>query len=194
MSRLFDLDAEVNRAVSAVTGRHLAAVERLGCTAPAIAAIGAMQAPFGVIKCDMRGAQFFEPTNEPYGIDAVLMPVIEESAVIDLIAWRTLAPDAWLWRNGDGWALGIDQIIQPSLWSGFSEITLHATPLDWLRAGGDGAVILDWSAVSHIRKLSLFDTVRCDHTTVQKRLGYILNEPERKPKIIGAGAKNERAA
>lgn len=194
MSRLFDLDAEMNMAVSAVTSRHLAAMERLGCRAPAIAAIGAKQAPLGVLRCDMRGAQFFEPTNELYGIDAVLMPVMEEGTVIDLIAWRTLAPDAWLWRNGDGWALGIDQITQPSPWDGFREITLHATPLDWLRAGGDGACILDWSAVSHIRRLALFDTIRCDHPTVQKRLSGILSQPERKTKIVGTGIRHGIAA
>lgn len=193
MSRLFHLDAEMQKAVSAVSGRHLAAMERLGCRASAIAAIGAKQAPFGVAKCDMRAKQFFEPTNEPFGIDAVLMPVMEEGAVIDLIAWRTLAHDAWLWRNGDGWALGIDEITSPSPWDGFREITLHATPLDWLRAGGAGACILDWSAVSHIQKLALFDTVLCDHPTVQKRLTWILNTPDRKPKIV-SGARHGKAA
>lgn len=193
MSRLFDLEAEMHKAVSAVSGRHLAAMELHGCKAPAIASIGAKQAPFGVARCDMRGKQFFEPTIEPYGIDAVVMPVMEEGSVSDIIAWRTTAPDAWLWRSGDGWALGIDEIASPSLWDGYREITLHATPLDWLRAGGDGAVILDWSAVSHIRKLALFDTVLCDHPTVQKRLTWILNTPDRKPKIV-SGARHGKAA
>jgi hypothetical protein len=194
MPRPVDLEAEMNRAVSAVTGRHLAAMERLGCTAPAIAAIGAKQAPFGVLKCDMRGKQFFEPTAEPFGIDAVVMPVMDEGTVTDIIAWRTLAPEAWLWRNGDGWALGIDEIERPHLWDGFREITVHATPLDWLRAGGEGAVILDWSAAQHIRKIAMFDTIRCDHHTVKDRLSALLSQPERKPKIVGTGVKHGRAA
>lgn len=194
MSRPSDLENEIHTGVLAISSRHLAKMEKLGCKASAIAALGAKQAPFGVLRCDMRGRRFFEPTSEKYGIDVVLMPVTQDRVVIDLIAWRTLAPDVWLWRNGDGWALGIDQITQPSPWDGFREITLHATPLDWLRVGGEGAVILDWSAVSHIRKLALFDTLKCDHPTVQKRLSDILSTPERKPKIIGAGAKNERAA
>jgi len=42
MARLFDIEAETHKAVLAVTGRHLAAMERLGCTAPAIAVIGAV--------------------------------------------------------------------------------------------------------------------------------------------------------
>ncbi|MFN0045538.1 MAG: hypothetical protein ACKVOS_03645 [Sphingorhabdus sp.] len=194
MSRLFDIYDEMQRAVSAVTGRHLAAMERLGCTAPAIAAIGAKQAPFGVMRCDMRGKQFFEPTSEPYGIDAVIMPVMDEGEIVDLIAWRTLAPSALRWRNGDGWVLGIDAIQEPPLWDGFREITLHATPLDWIRNGGNGAVILDWSAVSQIRKLALFDIIRCDHPNVHQQLSAILSQPERKPKILGTEVKHGRAA
>lgn len=42
MFRLFDTEAEMHKAVSAVTGRHLAAREQLGRNAPAIAAIGTM--------------------------------------------------------------------------------------------------------------------------------------------------------
>ena len=193
MARPFDLDAEMHSAILSVTGRHLSAFERLGCKGSAIAAIGATQAPFGVMRCDMRAGQFFEPTSEPYGVDAVLMPVMCEGAVIDLIAWRTLAPDGWLWRNGGGWALGIDLITSPPHWDGFRDITLHATPLEWLRAGGIGAVILDWSAVSYIRKLSFFDTVHCNDLRVQKRLGFILSAPARKPRIV-SGARHGQAA
>lgn len=193
MARLFTIEAEMHKAVSAVTGRHLAAMERLGCTAPAIAAIGAVQAPFGVLRCDMRGKQFFEPTSEPYGVDAVIMPVMDEGTTIDLIAWRSLRPGAWLRRNGQGWALGVDLIQEPPLWDGFKEITLHATPLDWLRAGGQGAVILDWHAVSLIRKLDKFDTIICEDAVVRKRLDSILSLPAHKPKII-AGVRYGRAA
>lgn len=34
MPRIFDIDAEMHKAVSSVTGRHLAAMDLLGCTAP----------------------------------------------------------------------------------------------------------------------------------------------------------------
>lgn len=193
MARLFDIETEMHEAVLAVTGRHLAAMERLGCTAPAIAAIGAVQAPFGVLRCDMRGDQFFEPTSEPYGVDAVIMPVMDEGTTIDLIAWRSLRPDAWLRRNGQGWALGIDLIQEPPLWDGFKEITVYATPLDWLRAGGQGAVILDWPAVSLIRKLDKFDTIICEDPVVRMRLDSILSAPAHKPKIT-SGVRYVRAA
>lgn len=193
MARIFDIDAEMHKAETAVTGRHLAAMERLGCTAPAIAAIGAVQAPFGVLRCDMRGKQFFEPTSEPYGVDVGIMPVMEEGTTIDTIAWRSLRPDAWLWRNGQGWALGIDLIQEPPLWDGFKEITVHATPLDWLCAGGQGVVILDWHAASLIRKLDKFDTIICEDPVVRKRLDSILSVPAQKPKIT-SGVRYGRAA
>lgn len=194
MARLHDLEAEMHSAVLGSDGRVISWLLNNGCTSQGLAAIGATQSPFGLLKCDLRGKHTFEPTTEPYGVSALIMPVLEEGVVIDLTAWRSLAPSAWLWRNGNGWALGIDEIEQPPLWDGFKEITLHATPLNWLQAGGQGAVILDWSATSHIRKLAMFDTIRCDHPTVQKQLSAILNQPERKPKIVGTGAKRERAA
>lgn len=194
MARQIDLEAEIRSAELGVDSRVISWLLNKGCTAAGIAAIGAKQAPFGVMKCDMRGQHTFEPTIEPYGVQALIMPVVDEGSIIDAIAWRSLRPDAWLWRNGNGWALGIGLIQEPPLWDGFKEITLHATPLDWLRAGGEGAVVLDWSAITHIRKLAMFDTIKCDHPTVQKRLSAILSQPERKPKIVGTRTRNDRAA
>ena len=194
MAHLFDLEAEMRKAELGVDGRVIAWLLNKGCTSQGLAAIGAKQSPFGVMKCDMRGQHTFEPTEEPYGVSALIMPVMEDGAVTDLIAWRSLAPDAWLWRTMQGWALGIDEIEYPPLWDGFKEISLHPTPLSWLQAGGNGSVILDWSAITQIRKLAMFDTIRCDHPTVQKQLSAILNQPERKPKIVGTGAKRDRAA
>ena len=194
MSRPVDLEAEMQSALDAVTGRHLATLEKLGCKPAAIAAIGANQAPFGVAKCDMRGVRFFEPSAEPYGIDAVVMPVIADGVIIDNIAWRTLAPDAWLLRTGDGWVLGEDLITSPSLWDGFREITLHATPLDWLRAAGEGAVVLDWTAPEHIRKLAMFDVIHAVDIRVRQQLTDILIKPERMPKIIAGARHGSKAA
>jgi hypothetical protein len=194
MARPVDLKYDQRQAELRVDGRVIAWLLNNECTSEGLASIGAKQSPFGVTKCDMRGKHTFEPTNEPYGVSALIMPVLHEGVIIDQIAWCSLRPDAWLWRIGAGWALGIDEIEYPPLWDGFREITLHGTPLDWLRAGGKGAVILDWNAIHGIRKLAMFDTIKCDHPTVQKRLRAILSQPERKPKIVGTGAKRERAA
>jgi hypothetical protein len=194
MSRLFDLEAEMRSAGLGVDNRVISWLLNNGCTAAGIATIGVKQAPFGVSKVDMRGKHTFEPTTEAYGVSALIMPVMHDGTIIDQIAWRSLRPDLWLWRIGAGWALGIDEIESPPLWEGFKEITLHATPLDWLRAGGEGAVVLDWNAIADIRKLAMFDTIRCDHSTVQRQLSAILSQPERKPRIVGTGAKRERAA
>lgn len=194
MARAVDLDAEMRKAELGVDSRVIAWLLNNGCTSKGLASIGATQSPFGVLKCDVRGQHTFEPTVEPYGVTALIMPVMHEGTIIDQIAWRSLRTDAWLWRIGSGWALGIDEIECPLHWDGFREITLHATPLDWLRASGQGAVILNWDAITQIRQLAMFDTVRCDHPTVHRQLSEILSQPERKPKIIGTGAKRERAA
>ena len=78
---------------------------------------------------------------------------------------------------------------------GLDSIQLRFMLPRWIGcAGGEGTVILDRNAITHIREIALFDTIRCDHPTVQKRLKAILSQPERKPNIIGTGAKRERAA
>jgi len=60
---------------------------------------------------------------------------------LDLIAFRADHPASWRWRIGQGWALGADGVEH---WEG-QPIRAVATPLDWLRAGGDAFCLLDWA-------------------------------------------------
>jgi hypothetical protein len=89
---------------------------------------------------------------EPTGTPAFILPVwtgpapsiysgVENPVLIDMIAWRPDDPARWWYRTGEGDALGIDNLDLAHV-EGWP-ISLHKTPLDWLRAGCRGAVLLD---------------------------------------------------
>ncbi len=88
---------------------------------------------------------------EPTGTPAFILPVwagpapsiyygVENPVLIDMIAWRPNDPSQWWYRTGEGGALGIDNLdlAHTEGWP----ISLHRTPLDWLRASCRGAVLL----------------------------------------------------
>ena len=90
---------------------------------------------------------------EPTGTPAFILPVwdgpapsiysgVENPVLIDMIAWRPDEPARWWYRQGEVDAvLGIDNLDLAHI-EGWP-ISLHRTPLDWLRAGCRGAVLLD---------------------------------------------------
>ena len=89
---------------------------------------------------------------EPTGTPAFILPVwdgpapsiytsVENPVLIDMIAWRPDGPATWWYRTGEGAVLGADNLDLAHV-EGWP-ISLHRTPLDWLRAGCCGAVLLD---------------------------------------------------
>ena len=90
---------------------------------------------------------------EPTGTPAFILPIwdgpapsiysgAENPVLIDMIAWRPDDPARWWYRQGEvDVVLGIDNLdlAHTEGWP----ISLHRTPLDWLRAGCCGAVLLD---------------------------------------------------
>ena len=80
----------------------------------------------------------FDATAEP----ALLFRAEDRWEVIDLIAWlpRTNALATWCSR---AFCLGDqDQIFNPATWFAGDALHVHATPVEWLRAGRRGIVIV----------------------------------------------------
>jgi hypothetical protein len=101
-----------------------------------------------------------EATWEPEGPDRrLLLAVRRDGELIDVAALASHARNEWALRTGLGWALGMDLIddAHRELVCGAKRLRLrlHATPFDWLAAGGDGLCVLDWcqSALSELRLL-----------------------------------------
>ncbi|MEX2628655.1 MAG: hypothetical protein WD341_01865 [Tistlia sp.] len=87
-------------------------------------------------------------------------------SIVDLVAWRPSAPQRWWRRTGAAGVLGDldDARFQPR-----PVLHLRASPLAWVRAGGQGATVLDWRADPR-DLLSGFAEIRCSSPAVAERL------------------------
>lgn len=175
--RQIDLEAERRAAIARVGDRHLGRISALDVSAAAIAALGERVPPFGVAPAVDIGRGLYEPGNGP---EHLILFAYEDGAHIDSIALRTDAPTRWMWRIGQGWALGADWLNRLH-WDPVPA-PIFATPLEWLRAGGQGICILDWSS-DEIRRLALVNAIETDAMT-GKRILSILSKPRRLPQLI----------
>jgi hypothetical protein len=105
----------------------------------------AKRLPFGIEWVEFHGVTY-SPVQD--GGDACLIvPVFDGDDIVDLAACsfrgRRVAT-----RREVGMALGRRFIARAAEQQCL--LTLHADPLDWVRAGRRGAVVLDWSAVGFL--------------------------------------------
>ncbi len=80
-----------------------------------------------------------------------LQPCVANGEVVDLVSWRPADPSTWT-LHYDLAALIGEEAADRAAW--FDDVLeIHATPLDWIRHCGRGAVVLDWSHYlpSHIQ-------------------------------------------
>lgn len=108
-------------------------------------------------------------------------PVGQLWDVVDLVAFTVDQPARWWLRKGNGVLLGPD-------WPDYcttlanDPLPLFSTPLYWLRAGGRGSCVVDWSAhlPLHLRGVQ---NIVCDSTALAKRLHKAVHKSERTPSI-----------
>lgn len=181
-----NLSGELFAAASQVKQLHLDHIRALGVAPATIAELGRAQPPFGIVEAETETSGRYQPSGGPVH---VVMPVLDDGALVDLVAWRTTRPDRWWLRTGNGWALNPDDLREYFRW-GAAPPTLRSTPLDWLRAGAVDSVILDWSA-REIGQLRLHDRIECDGRRVASALRDALARAVRMP-IISVGAGGNR--
>lgn len=104
--------------------------------------------PIGVLKIEADASGYWQPCDE--GRPALIQPVTIGGELggelVDLLAWRSADPLKVYTRNGQSWALGLDHIDEVmSAWEPVPLI-VHASPRDWLAAGGRGLCVTDWNA------------------------------------------------
>ena len=117
---------------------HLDYLIARGVTGRSIIDVGLV----GAMPIETNGL-LYQPA--PSGREAFVVSVRDPfDAVIDLCAWLPDGPRQWWLRKGVGAVLGavvadyanaMDQALQ-----------IFGSPLDWVRTGGQGAVVLDWHA------------------------------------------------
>ena len=195
---MMDLQSELWAATSAVQRRHLDRLRGLGVSIGALAEWALRNPygsahPFGVVKAEDIGGGFYQPGG---GVDRVVLPVIEDGVLVDLCAFRTLDPGNWLLRTGYGWGLGLERGVGWWMWYAPASVLpngdkryqvgkpahLCDTPLDWLRRGGDGICVLDWTA-PEIQTLDVLPELVCSTPAVAALLTRALSRPPRLPKL-----------
>ena len=78
------------------------------------------------------------------GREAVVVEAHDEAGdVLDLVAWMPERPDRWRAMFGTAPALGMGAATSTMTYIDGLPLQIYRTPLEWLQAAGDGAVLLD---------------------------------------------------
>jgi hypothetical protein len=153
-------------------------LKALGVSRDTLANMGARHYFGGAARIIDVDDGLYAPSDE--GKPHLILPVFEEGELVDLVAFNSDQPLAWLLRLGTGWSLGLIDGFERHSWD--QEVRLWASPLDWLRADRDGLCILDWSA-PEVLELARLPTIRCQNRLLAERLKQALSRPYRLPTI-----------
>lgn len=144
----------------------------------------------GLSPIETRG-QYFTPTDE--GALAIVLPVFDGEThsknLIDLACWYPDEPGKWWTRTGYAWALGEWRADFP--WLLPQPTRFFRTPLEWLRAAGDGICPLDSGAENLLSQCGLIEVVTARDLAHGEYLERALTPPPIKsPRILVAETPN----
>jgi hypothetical protein len=89
-----------------------------------------------------RSQSFFDFVDDGEGIDALILLARDECGEpADLVAWSTRHQELGAYFGAVS-VLGADDILAPRL-TGEAALLIHRTPLEWLKAGREGVVIIN---------------------------------------------------
>jgi hypothetical protein len=183
-----DLTREYRAAVLAVEQRHTDRMAALGVsyeTMDDMSPDGWM--PFGVATIIPDDEGLFEPGA---GALHVVQPIYAGEDIIDMVAWTSADPASWRLRTGLGaWLGDLDALIDCAI---DAPVSLYATPLDWLRAGGDGLCIVNWSA-PELDQLLRLQSISAPDAGIAEALRRALVRPASLPEITVAGEMRRAA-
>ena len=87
------------------------------------------------------GSFTFDPLGEAFLVTSVLGEDAETT--VDFVGWSAREPEKFGSMYRTCGVLGIDQLLNPATYVDGAPCLIWRTPLNWLRAGCKGAVILD---------------------------------------------------
>jgi hypothetical protein len=188
-----DLHAEMDAAGLCVLQGHLNHMRALGVSSCTIAEMGLAGWPFGIANVEPVGGGSYQPGE---GFPHTILPVVEDGVLVDLVAFRSGAPDDWLLRTGHGFALGLPDGMagyvraEKDFWENSAH--LFSNPLDWLRGGGSGICVLDWGS-PEIYRLDMLAHVTVSDAATGQLLKQALCRPVRLPRIELMGVARHAA-
>jgi hypothetical protein len=175
-----DISNELRDLSLAATPLLLRRLQALGVSRPTVAQMGARHYFGGSARVIDIDDGLYAPSNE--GAPHLVLPVFEDGELVDLVAFSSGQPLAWLLRLGCGWSLGLLDGFERHSWE--PEVRLWASPLDWLRADRDGLCVLDWSA-PEVLELARLPNIRCQDKHLAERLKEALSRAYRLPITYG---------
>lgn len=149
------LAIEMESAAARLTIVHLTYLNAMGIAGPIIAHFTG-QGRLGSVNV---GFDHHLWVPEETGPTLMVTPLGEDGVIVDLIAFNPHEPANWAMRTGASWALGLDVLtdVNHAWTSSERHLTLHATPFDWIRDGGNGLCVVQWNdeARATLRKVPL---------------------------------------
>ena len=146
--------------------------------------------PIRSVRVVFDGLHGFDFTRD--GEPAIIFKAEDRGEELDLIAWQPRTGKLASW-HGNTFCLGdLSQIDNPATYFMDGALRVHASPLEWLRAGREGIVILRRDfAYAHLR---FCPRILCEDPARAERLERWLQAPRRTVKIlIAEGAEREFA-
>lgn len=144
---------------------------------------------YGVARATLRGDGTWEPADTG-GTPVLVLPepplaLVTDPAwpvldLSDLIALRTDAPGRWWFRTRHTALLNADAPLEAMYRD--QPLILHPDPLAWMRAGGAGAVVLDWRAHLPLH-LGGAPGIRCTTRALAARVDAALHRPPHRHRI-----------
>ena len=121
---------------------------------------------FVITRIEPRPDGTFRPSES--GQWAVTLGIDDrEGRLVDFVAYLRNDPGRWWLRRNESPILGAEVIARAEFFQ--RQLTLHETPHAWLRARGDGAVVLDWNCDLH-EIFRFVPRVHCQSAELRDRL------------------------
>lgn len=124
------------------------------------------------------------------GERALTLPMIDAGEVVDLAAWQPKTKTLKGWA-GRGFALGQEEIFNPGVYAMDGALHVHETPLEWLRAGRTGIVIVRPS-LSHAY-LAGRERLAFDNAAFARRVKGWMRPPKARAELLVATKTDEAA-
>ena len=113
------------------------------------------------------------------GKAAIITPLFADGALLDLIA-TGLATRSTRTRLGVATMLGREWIDHAKATE--TAVRLFGDPIEWLRNGCRGAVVIDWRAARY--ELADLPGIACENEMLAKRVEHALKQPARIPQLF----------
>jgi hypothetical protein len=122
------------------------------------------------------------------GKPAIIVPLFEGGALLDLIAVG-LETRSTRTRRGLATVLGQEWLDRAR--EAETAVRLFGDPIEWLRNGCRGAVVVDWRAARY--ELGDVPGIACEGELLAKRVEQALKEPVRVPRLFVREARRAAA-